>query len=52
MNFLIKDSGIYTDICIKVSNSIKKGLDCKPIYVKKYLMVMKLENFSVKRHLK
>ena len=36
MNFLIKDVKLlkkYTDIWIKVSNSIKKGLDWEPAYI-------------------
>ena len=36
--FLIKDAESlkkYTDIWIKVSNSVKKVLDCKPISIKK-----------------
>ena len=35
MNFLIKDDDLlkkYNDIWDKVSHSIKKELDCEPIY--------------------
>ena len=38
MYFFIKDAELlekYNGILSKVSNSIKKGLDCKPIYNKK-----------------
>ena len=40
MYFLIKDDDLletYNDIWNKISNSIKKELDCEPIYNKKFL---------------
>ena len=39
MNFLIKDDELFkkcNDIWNKVSNSIKKELDCKPIHNNKF----------------
>ena len=40
MYFLIKDDDLletYSNIWNKISNSIKKELDCEPIYNKKFL---------------
>ena len=46
--FFVEDDTLlrtYKDICNKVSNSIKKELDCKPIY-NKILRKTKLRSYG------